>query len=140
MAWQPEPLVFDTMMAEWLVHPSSRNLGLKSLAWVRLGIEMTSIDQLIGTGRKQKTMAEVSIADAAPYAAADAEICLRLRPILDKELTGTRATGALQRSGNAPGSHPGRDGDDRHRIGYGVLGRPLRRAGRAIRHNRSRTV
>jgi DNA polymerase-1 len=81
-----EPLVFDTMMAEWLVHPSSRNLGLKSLAWVRLGIEMTSIDQLIGTGRNQKTMAEVPIADAAPYAAADAEICLRLRPILEKEL------------------------------------------------------
>ncbi|MEE9216254.1 MAG: DNA polymerase I [Anaerolineales bacterium] len=80
------PLVFDTMMAEWLVHPSSRNLGLKSLAWVRLGIEMTSIDQLIGTGRKQKTMAEVPIADAAPYAATDAEICLRLRPILEKEL------------------------------------------------------
>ena len=82
-----EPLVFDTMMAEWLVHPSSRNLGLKSLAWVRLGIEMTPIDELIGTGRKQKTMAEVPITDAAPYAAADAEICLRLRPILDKELT-----------------------------------------------------
>ena len=82
-----EPLVFDTMMAEWLVHPSSRNLGLKALAWVRLGIEMTPIDELIGTGRKQKTMAEVPIADAAPYAAADAEICLRLRLILDKELT-----------------------------------------------------
>ena len=81
-----EPLIFDTMMAEWLSHPSSRNLGLKSLAWVRLGIEMTPIDELIGTGRKQKTMAEVPIADAAPYAAADAEICLRLRPILEKEL------------------------------------------------------
>ncbi len=81
-----EPLTFDTMMAEWLAYPSSRNLGLKSLAWVRLGIEMTPIDDLIGTGRKQKTMAEVPIADAAPYAAADAEICLRLRPILEKEL------------------------------------------------------
>ena len=81
-----EPLVFDTMMAEWLTYPSSRNLGLKALAWVRLGIEMTSIDQLIGTGRKQKTMAEVPIADVAPYAATDAEICLRLRPILEKEL------------------------------------------------------
>ena len=81
-----KPLVFDTMMAEWLSHPSSRNLGLKSLAWVRLGIEMTEISELIGTGRKQKTMAEVPIADAAPYAAADAEICLRLRPVLEKEL------------------------------------------------------
>ena len=33
----PEPLAFDTMLAEWLCDPASRNLGLKSLAWVRLG-------------------------------------------------------------------------------------------------------
>lgn len=81
-----EPLTFDTMLAEWLSYPTSRNLGLKSLAWVRLGIEMTPIDQLIGSGRKQITMAQVPIAKAAPYAAADAEVCLRLRPILEQEL------------------------------------------------------
>lgn len=81
-----DPLVFDSMLAEWLSYPTSRNLGLKALAWVRLGIEMTPIDQLIGTGRKQITMAQVPIAKAAPYAAADAEVCLRLRPILEKEL------------------------------------------------------
>jgi DNA polymerase-1 len=82
----PDPLSFDTMIAEWLAYPSSRNLGLKALAWVRLGIEMTPISELIGTGRKQRTMAQVPIADVAPYAAADAEVCLRLRPILEKEL------------------------------------------------------
>ena len=38
---RPQPLVFDTMLAEWLINPASRNLGLKSLAWVRLGLEMT---------------------------------------------------------------------------------------------------
>lgn len=32
------PLKFDTMIAEWLVNPNSRNLGLKNLAWVRLGV------------------------------------------------------------------------------------------------------
>ncbi len=32
------PLSFDTMIAEWLINPASRNLGLKSLAWVRLRI------------------------------------------------------------------------------------------------------
>ncbi len=81
-----DPLAFDSMLAEWLSYPTSRNLGLKALAWVRLGIEMTPIDQLIGTGRKQITMAQVPIAKAAPYAAADAEVCLRLKPILEKEL------------------------------------------------------
>jgi DNA polymerase-1 len=82
----PQPLAFDTMLAEWLINPASRNLGLKSLAWVRLGLEMTSIDALIGKGRSQRSMAEVPIEDVAPYAVADAEVCLRLRPLLKAEL------------------------------------------------------
>lgn len=80
------PLGFDTMLAEWLCDPSSRNLGLKSLAFVRLGLEMTPITHLIGTGRNQRSMGEVPIADAGPYAAADAEVCLRLMPELSREL------------------------------------------------------
>jgi DNA polymerase-1 len=80
------PLSFDTMIAEWMLDPSSRHLGLKTLASVRLGEAMTHIDELIGKGKKQITMDEVAIADAAPYAAADAETTLRLKPILEKEL------------------------------------------------------
>lgn len=81
-----EPLSFDTMIAEWLCDPGSRNLGLKDLAWVRLGVEMTKIDELIGKGRERRTMAQVAIADAAPYAAADAEVCLRLVDPLQAEM------------------------------------------------------
>jgi DNA polymerase-1 len=80
------PLGFDTMIAEWLIDPASRNLGLKNMAAARLGESMTHIEALIGTGRNQVTMAEVSIADAAPYAAADAETTLRLMPLLEQEL------------------------------------------------------
>ncbi|MBG0770498.1 MAG: DNA polymerase I, partial [Anaerolineaceae bacterium] len=80
------PLSFDTMIAEWLINPSSRNLGLKSLAWVRLGYEMTHIDELIGKGRDQKTMDQVPLEEAGRYAAADAAICLRLLPDLKAEL------------------------------------------------------
>ena len=83
---QPSPLTFDTMIAEWLCDPASRNLGLKKLAWVRLGIEMTEITELIGRGRDQLSMAEVPISKVAPYAAADAEVCLRLMPKLIDEL------------------------------------------------------
>jgi DNA polymerase-1 len=83
---QVKPLSFDTMVAEWLCNPASRNLGLKHLAWVRLGIEMTEIEELIGSGSKQRSMAEVSITDVAPYAAADAEVCLRLKDLLEQEL------------------------------------------------------
>jgi DNA polymerase-1 len=87
------PLAFDTMLAEWLRDPGSRNLGLKSLAWVRLDVQMTEIKELIGTGKKQITMAEVAIKDAAPYAALDAEIVLRLMPLLEKDLKQTRSEG-----------------------------------------------
>ena len=80
------PLAFDSMIAEWLRDPASRNLGLKNLAWVRLNVQMTEITDLIGKGKKQISMAEVDIEKAAPYAAADAEIVLRLMPLLQKDL------------------------------------------------------
>ncbi|MBX3049726.1 MAG: DNA polymerase I [Anaerolineales bacterium] len=80
------PLAFDSMIAEWLADPGSRNLGLKNLAWVRLNLEMTEISELLGSGRKQITMAQVPIEKAGPYAAADAEVVLRLMPVLEARL------------------------------------------------------
>lgn len=80
------PLTFDTMIAEWVINPNSRNLGLKNLAWVRKNIRMTGIDELIGKGKNQITMAEVPIEQAAAYAGADAEMVLRLMPELKGEL------------------------------------------------------
>jgi len=83
---RPAPLTFDTMIAEWVTNPTSRNLGLKNLAWVRQDIRMTTIEELIGKGRSQITMAEVPIERAAGYAAADAEVVLRLIPELEQDL------------------------------------------------------
>ena len=80
------PLSFDTMIAEWLVDPASRNLGLKDMADSLLGISMTHIEELIGRGKSQINMAAVPIASAAPYAAADAEVTLRLVPIIEKRM------------------------------------------------------
>jgi DNA polymerase I len=80
------PLTFDTMLAEFIVDPSSRSMGLKNLAFVKLGEEMTHIEELIGKGKKQITMADVAIESAAPYAVADAEVTLRLLPIQQQGL------------------------------------------------------
>lgn len=80
------PLAFDTMIAEWMIDPNSRNLGLKNLALLRLGEEMTHIEELIGKGKNQLSMAQVPVAAVAPYAAADAATCLRLQPQLRAEL------------------------------------------------------
>jgi DNA polymerase-1 len=86
------PLSFDTMIAEWLRDPASRNLGLKNLAWIRLNAQMTEISELIGTGKKQITMAEVEIDKASLYACADAVIVLRLIPLLRKDLEECQST------------------------------------------------
>ena len=85
------PLTFDTMVAEWLTNPTSHNLGLKNLAWVRLDFRMTEITSLIGTGKKQISMAQVPIENAAPYASMDAIAVIRLLPGLKAELTASSA-------------------------------------------------
>jgi DNA polymerase-1 len=85
------PLRFDTMIAEWLSNPNSRNLGLKSLAWIRLNVQMTEIEELLGKGKSQITMDRVPIEQAAAYAAADADLSLRLAPVLQAELEAGQA-------------------------------------------------
>ena len=88
---RPTPLTFDTMIAEWLTNPTSHNLGLKNLAWVRLDFRMTEITELIGTGKKQISMDRVPIEKAASYAAMDAIAVLRLLPGLQSELKANSA-------------------------------------------------
>ena len=88
---RPSPLTFDTMVAEWLTNPTSHNLGLKNLAWVRLDFRMTEISSLIGTGKKQISMAQVPIEKAASYAAMDAIAVIRLLPGLQAELKANSA-------------------------------------------------
>lgn len=72
------PIEFDTMIAEWMSNPVSRFLKLKALVAELLEVQMTEISELLGKGRNQKTMDRLEIEKAAPYAAADATMTLRL--------------------------------------------------------------
>ena len=90
------PLSFDTMIAGFLIDPASRSLGLKSMARDFLGVEMTPIEELIGSGKNQIDMAHVAINSVAAYAAADAEATLRLEPIVSRELDKLQATSLLE--------------------------------------------
>ena len=81
---QVAALDFDTMLA---AHFSGRKaIGLKALALAELNEDMTPISELIGKGRNQLTMDKVNIADAADYAAADADMTRRLVDVFADEL------------------------------------------------------
>jgi DNA polymerase-1 len=83
---QVTPYTFDTMIAGWVVNPGSFALGLKDMAEEYLGMQMTHIEALIGSGKNQITMAQTAVQSAAEYAAADAAIPLQLMPLLQKSL------------------------------------------------------
>jgi len=77
-------LAFDSMVAAHLL--GEKSIGLKALAFSKLGIEMTPITALIGSGSKQLSMSQVEITQAADYACADADITGQLTELLKTEL------------------------------------------------------
>ncbi len=77
-------LTFDTMVAAYLL--GEKFLGLKSLAFSKLNIEMTPITALIGSGAKQLSMSQVEVNKAADYACADADATGQLVELLSAEL------------------------------------------------------
>ena len=77
-------LTFDTMVAAYLL--CEKSLGLKALAFSKLGIEMTPITALIGSGARQISMSQVEIKPAADYACADADMTRQLTELLKAEL------------------------------------------------------
>ena len=74
----------DTMIAAYLL--GDKGVGLKDLAFTRLGVTMTPITELIGTGKTQTTMDHVAVSRAAPYAGADTIMTLRLQRLLEPEI------------------------------------------------------
>ncbi len=71
-------IVCDTMVASYLLNPSRRKHGLDALALEYLSRQTTPITTLIGKGKKQKSFAEVGIAEACDYACEDVDVTLGL--------------------------------------------------------------
>ena len=78
-------VAFDTMIAAYLVDPDQPK-NLDALASSRLGLEKITTESLIGVGRDQISMAAVPVERLAEYCCEDADACLRLVPILTREL------------------------------------------------------
>ena len=69
--------MFDTMLAHYLLEPEQRH-NMDYLAEIYLNYLTIPIEDLIGKGRQQKTMREVSVELVKEYAAEDADITLQL--------------------------------------------------------------
>ena len=69
--------LFDTMLAHYLLEPEQRH-NMDYLAEVYLNYLTIPIEDLIGKGRQQKTMREVTVELVKEYAAEDADITLQL--------------------------------------------------------------
>lgn len=73
--------VFDTMLAAYLID-SSQALNMDSLARKYLNYDPISISALIGKGKTQKSMKDISLEEVVPYSSEDADITLRLYHVL----------------------------------------------------------
>ena len=61
-------LGFDTMVAAYLVNPARRGFDLADVTFDRLGIQTPSAKDLLGSGAKAVSFADVSVEKAADYA------------------------------------------------------------------------
>lgn len=77
--------LFDTMLAHYVVQPEQRH-NMDLLAEKYLHYRTIPIEALIGSGRTQRNMADLAPKDIVDYACEDADVTLRLYPILKEEM------------------------------------------------------
>ena len=79
---------FDSMIAEHILHPEKNSYKLDNLSIEYLGYEMQPIEDLIGSGKEQMSMADVPVKKVSFYASEDADIALQLtnkmKPLISK--------------------------------------------------------
>tara|TARA_B100001778_G_scaffold272502_1_gene234734 strand:- start:5164 stop:7881 length:2718 start_codon:yes stop_codon:yes gene_type:complete len=81
-----EGIMFDTMIAAHLLKPDIRSLKLEALSLEYLNYSMLPIEDLIGKGKDQISMAEVNLEKISFYASEDADIALQLTNIFENKL------------------------------------------------------
>ncbi len=78
--------LFDTMIAHYVLQPELRH-GMDYLAEIYLHYQTIHIDELIGPkGKNQKNMRDLDPKDVYRYACEDADVTLKLKNVLEKEL------------------------------------------------------
>lgn len=84
--FQLKGICFDTMVASYLLDPSSRQHNLDLLSLKHLNHKMIPLSDLLGKGRDKISFDRVPISQAIPYSCEDADITLQLKEIFEPKL------------------------------------------------------
>lgn len=79
-------MAFDTMLESYVLNSVATRHDMDSVARKYLGVETIHYEDVAGKGAKQLTFNQVDLEQAAPYAAEDADVTLRLHRRIWKEL------------------------------------------------------
>ena len=79
-------VAFDTMLESYVLDSTATRHDMDSLALKYLGHGTTSFQDIAGKGVKQLTFDQISLEQAGPYAAEDADVTLRLHHVLHDKL------------------------------------------------------
>ena len=79
-------VVFDTMLASYVINPSKRSHGLDQMALELFGYKTIGFKDIVGKGKDASVFNEVALEKAVPYACEDADITLAAKNVLESEL------------------------------------------------------
>ena len=80
-------VAFDTMLESYVLNSTAGRHDMDSLADRFLDTKTTKFEAIAGKGKKQLTFNQIELEQAAPYAAEDADITLRLHRAIEPQLS-----------------------------------------------------
>ena len=95
-------IAHDTMLESYVLNSTATKHNMDDLAQEYLGITTIHYEDVAGKGAKQIPFQEVAVEQAAPYAAEDADITLRLHQVLMAKLQQSPSLLALYREIEIP--------------------------------------
>jgi DNA polymerase-1 len=85
-------VVFDTMIASFMIDPGKRSHALDALVLEQFNVQLRSYGDVVGKGRGERSFADVAVRAAADYCCGDSDYALRLKGRLEPTLGDHRLT------------------------------------------------
>ena len=79
-------VVFDVMLASYILDASRKSHSLESMAWDYLQTKVQSAAELLGTGARKRAIGETALAEVLPFAAGEAHTTVQLWRALSRGL------------------------------------------------------